>query len=82
MLSYKEFSRKSLGNVTEKCKIDGAFLICMFFKHIYKKVTASQYYCNETQIVKILGKSQSSISKVKCFCLPKVDISSLLHSKC
>ena len=30
----------------------------------------------------ILRQSQGSISKVKCFCWPKMDISSLLHSKC
>ena len=31
--------------------------------------------------MKILGKSQVSTSKVRCFCWPKMDITSLLKSK-
>jgi len=31
-------------------------------------------------IAEILRKLQGSISKVKCFCWPKIDITSLLHS--
>ena len=33
-------------------------------------------------MAKILRKSQASISKTKCFYWSKIDISSLLHSKC
>ena len=34
------------------------------------------------KMAKILRKSQDSVSKIKYFCWPKIDIASLLHSKC
>ena len=37
---------------------------------------------NGQNLKKILRKSQGWVSKFKCFCWPKIDIASLLHSKC
>ena len=33
-------------------------------------------------MAKIVRKSQGSVSKIKCLSWPKLDITSLLHSKC
>ena len=47
-----------------------------------RKKFIRQYGSSRKSLMKIVRKSRGSISKIKCFYRPNIDISSLLHSKC
>ena len=52
--------------------------MCTFF---YKKRFIIKLGSNGQNLKRMLRKSQSSFSKVKCFSLPNIDITSLVYSK-